>query len=218
VYDDVLDLWRNTAVGYTPTLSVAYGGISGEQYWYEHDDLWQHERLKSFIPPHILNPRSRRRQKSPLEDYNHIRVAEIARQVVDDGGLVQAGGHGQLNGICTHWEMWSFVQGGMTPMQALQCGTLNGAKYLGLDGDIGSLEAGKLADILVMQLGSDPTARIRDSERVQLTIANGRIFHAKSMTEQNSEHAPEFFWKHVGNGISYPVPIATGCSCGRSTN
>jgi len=110
------------------------------------------------------------------------------------------------------------VQGGMTPMQALQCGTLNGAKYLGLDGDIGSLEAGKLADILVMQLGSDPTARIRDSERVQLTIANGRIFHAKSMTEQNSEHAPEFFWKHVGNGISYPVPIATGCSCGRSTN
>ncbi len=218
VYDDVMDLWRGTSVGYTPTLSVAYGGISGEQFWYEHDDLWKHERLKTFIPPHILNPRSRRREKSPLEDYNHIRVAEIAKQVVDDGGLVQAGGHGQLNGICTHWEMWSFVQGGMTPTQALQCGTLNGAKYLGLDEDLGSLEAGKLADILVMEAGADPTARIRDSERVHLTIANGRVFDAKSMTEQNSQHSPAFFWNLAGNGISYSMPVSTGCSCGRSQN
>jgi Tol biopolymer transport system component/imidazolonepropionase-like amidohydrolase len=217
-YDDVMDLWRGTNVGYTPTLSVAYGGISGEQFWYEHDDLWKHERLKTVIPPHILNPRSRRRDKSPLEDYNHIRVAEIAKQVVDDGGLVQAGGHGQLNGICTHWEMWSFVQGGMTPLQALECGTLNGAKYIGLDRDIGSLEVGKLADILVLEPGADPTARIRDSERVHLTIANGRVFNAKTMTEQNSQDSPKFFWQQTGNGISYTMPVSTGCSCGRSTN
>ena len=217
-YDDVMDLWRGTSVGYTPTLSVAYGGISGEQFWYEHDDLWKHERLKTVIPPHILNPRSRRRDKSPLEDYNHIRVAEIAKQVVDDGGLVQAGGHGQLNGICTHWEMWSFVQGGMTPLQALECGTLNGAKYIGLDQDIGSLEVGKLADILVLEPGADPTARIRDSERVHLTIANGRVFNAKTMTEQNSQDSPKFFWQQTGNGISYTMPVSTGCSCGRSTN
>jgi Tol biopolymer transport system component/imidazolonepropionase-like amidohydrolase len=218
-YDDVMDLWRNTAVGYTPTLSVAYGGISGEQYWYEHDDLWKHERLKTFIPPHILNPRSRRRAKSPLEDYNHIHVAEIARQIVADGGLVQAGGHGQLNGICTHWEMWSFVQGGMTPLQALRCGTLYGARYLGLDGDLGSLEPGKLADIIIMEPDADPIQRIRDSERIQLTIANGRIFDSKSMTELGGQQdAPAFFWKHVGNGISYRMPVGTGCSCGRSTN
>ena len=217
-YDDVMDLWRNTMVGYTPTLSVAYGGISGEQFWYEHDDLWKHSRLTTFIPPHILNPRSRRREKSPLEDYNHIRVAEIARQVVEEGGLVQAGGHGQLNGICTHWEMWSFVQGGMTPLQALRCGTLNGAKYLGLDGDLGSLEVGKLADILVMEKGADPTRKIRDSEKVHLTIANGRIFEAATMTELNSKSTPDFYWRHAGSGISFPFPLATGCSCGRSTN
>ena len=216
-YDDVMDLWRNTMVGYTPTLSVAYGGISGEQYWYEHDDLWKHARLKTFIPPHILNPRSRRRNKSPLEDYNHIRVAEIAKQVVDDGGLVQAGGHGQLNGICTHWEMWSFVQGGMTPLQSLECGTLNGAKYLGLDGDLGSIEAGKLADILIYESGADPTKSIRDSERVWRTIANGRIFDAKTMQEIDGQQAPYLFWKHVGNGISYPFPTAAGCSCSRAS-
>ena len=163
-----------------------------------------------------MNPRSRRREKSPLEDYNHIRVAEIAQQVVDDGGLVQAGGHGQLNGMCTHWEMWSFVQGGMTPIQALTCGTLHGAKYIGLDQDIGSLETGKLADIIVLEPGADPIKNIRDSERIQFTIANGRIFKSKSMTELTSGRSPDFFWKHVGNGISYPVPIVTSCSCQRS--
>ena len=111
--------------------------------------------------------------------------------------------------------MWSFVQGGMTPMQALQCGTLNGATYIGLNRDLGSLEKGKLADILVMEPGADPTVRIRDSERVQLTIANGRIFESKSMTEQNSQHPPDFFWQYADNGISYPLPFSTGCSCGR---
>ncbi len=214
-YDDVMDLWRGTNVGYTPTLCVAYGGISGEQYWYEVDDLWEHPRLKKFLPPYILNPRSRRRNKSPLEDYNHIRVAEIAKQVVDDGGMVQLGGHGQLNGICTHWELWSFVQGGMTPMQALTSGTLHGAKYLGLDKDLGSLEVGKLADMLVMEPEADPTLDIRDSQKIQYTISNGRMFEAATMNEVGGEAGPDFFWEAEGQGVSFPIPGMPGCGCQR---
>ena len=216
-YDDVMDLWRGTNVGYTPTLGVAYGGISGEYYWYEVDDLWLHPRLQQFIPPHVLVPRSRRREKAPLEDYNHIRVAEIARQVVDQGGLVQAGGHGQLNGICTHWELWSFVQGGMTPMQAIQCGTLNGARYLGLDADLGSLEVGKLADLIVIEAGYDPTQEIRDTERIQYVIANGRVFDARRMNEWGrSEPRRPFYWEHNRHGgIAGPPPNSEGCGCFR---
>ncbi len=218
-YDDVMDLWKNTGVGYTPTLSVAYGGISGEQYWYEVDDLWLHPRLKTFIPPHVLNPRSRRRNKSPREDYNHIRVAEIAKQVVDAGGLVQAGGHGQLSGICTHWEMWSFVQGGMTAMEALRCGTINGATYLGLDGDLGSIESGKLADVIIIQKGSDPTKNIRHSEDIQYVIANGEAFEANRMNRfgSRSPRVP-FYWDGNESGISidFAQAIGVGCSCHRT--
>lgn len=216
-YDDVMDLWRDTQVGYTPTLNVAYGGLSGERYWYEIDDLWLHTRLQTFIPPHVLNPRARRREKSPLEDYNHIKVAEIARQVVEQGGLVQAGGHGQLPGICTHWEMWSFVQGGMTPMQALTCGTLNGAIYLGLDDDLGSIQPGKLADIVVLRKGADPIKRIRDSEKIQYVIANGNVFEADRMNRLGDD-APRkpFFWEHnAGAGILATASEAVGCSCHR---
>lgn len=218
-YKDVMDLWKNTGVGYTPTLSVAYGGISGEQYWYQIDDLWLHPRLKSFIPPDVLNPRSRRRQKSPDEDYNHMRVAKIAKQLVDQGGLVQAGGHGQLNGICTHWEMWSFVQGGMTPLEALTCGTLHGAKYLGLDGDLGSVEAGKLADLIIYQKGADPTRNIRDSEKIDNVIANGEIFEANRMNRFGSrEPRTPFYWHGSESGMTFMPTLehGVGCSCLRS--
>lgn len=216
-YDDVMDLWRSTQVGYTPTLNVAYGGLSGERYWYAIDDLWLHTRLQTFIPPHILNPRARRREKAPLEDYNHIKVAEIARQVIEQGGLVQAGGHGQLPGLCTHWEMWSFVQGGMTPLQALTCGTLNGAKYLGLDQDLGSIEPGKLADLIVLRRGADPTKTIRDTEKIQTVIANGFVFDANRMNRVG-DNAPrgEFFWESGASaGIMATRSEATGCSCHR---
>jgi Tol biopolymer transport system component/imidazolonepropionase-like amidohydrolase len=216
-YDDVFDLWRGTGVGYTPTLCVAYGGISGERYWYDVDELWLHPRLNRFLPPFKLHPQSHRRQKAPLEDYNHIRVAEIAKGVVEDGGLVQAGGHGQLNGIDTHWELWSFVQGGMTPMQALECGTIKGAKYLGLDNDIGSLEVGKLADLIVIERGFDPTSDIRHSEKVDMVMINGRVFHAATMEEVGGKQAvtPTFFFS---NGASTGSPVMSrlrGCECCR---
>ena len=216
-YDDVMDLWRGTGVGYTPTLNVAYGGISGEQYWYQIDDLWLHPRLQTFIPPYVLNPRARRRQKSPDEDYNHIKVAEIARQVVEQGGLVQAGGHGQLNGICTHWEMWSFVQGGMTPMQALTCGTINGAKYLGLDGDLGSVEVGKLADLVIFSSGADPSENIRETEQIQHVVANGEIYEANRMNRFGStEPRRPFYWQSNGAGttlLQNSIEHGIGCSC-----
>ena len=218
-YQDVMDLWKNTGVGYTPTLSVAYGGISGEQYWYQIEDLWRHPRLQTFIPPHVLNPRSRRRQKSPDEDYNHMVVAEITKQIVDQGGLVQAGGHGQLNGVCTHWEMWSFVQGGMTAAEALLCGTLNGAKYLGLDADLGSLETGKLADLIIYQTGADPSVRIRDSEKIQYVIANGEIFEADRMNRFGSRQPrPPFYWDGSESGMTFMTNLehGIGCSCLRS--
>ena len=216
-YDDVMDLWRNTQVGYTPTLCVAYGGISGERYWYEIDDLWLHPRLNQFVPNFVLHPRSRRRQKAPLEDYNHIKVAQIAKQVVQEGGLVQAGGHGQMAGLSTHWELWSFVQGGMSPMESLKCGTLNGAKYLGLDKDLGSLEVGKLADILVMERGFDPSKEIRHTERIETVIANGRIFEAKTMAEIGGQNQPEpkFYFRDGSQGFGTTNPRLPGCDCCR---
>jgi adenine deaminase len=89
-----------------------------------------------------------------------------------------------------------FVQGGMTPHEALRAGTLNGARYVGLDRDIGSLEIGKLADIAII-LG-DPLTDIRVSETVAYTVINGRIFDAATMAELgNHPRPPARLWWQI---------------------
>lgn len=220
IYKDIEDLWRDTNVGYTPTLSVAYGGLSGEYYWYDVDEVWKNDRVNSFVPPHVVHPRSRRRETAPKEDYNHIKVAGITKKVIDLGGIVCAGGHGQLNGLCTHWEMWSFVQGGMTPFEALRSGTLHGAMYIGMDHELGTLEPGKLADIIVFEKGADPLANIRDSQHIRYTIANGRVYDAMTMDQvlPVKKQAEPFFWESDDFSMSIMPFAIQGCAgCGYPT-
>ena len=102
-------------------------------------------------------------------------------------------------------------------MQSLRCGTLFGSKYLGLDKDIGSLEVGKLADMIVIEAGADPTKDIRDTEKIEYTIANGRVFKARRMNELGNK-APRqaFYWTRPGyGGVSTSYPRTTSCSCQR---
>ena len=179
IYDDVVGLWSRTEVGYTPTLGVAYGGIWGENFWYVETDVWDDERLNRFVPQDVLDPDARRRMVAPDEEYNHFNTARGAAQLAERGVRVNLGAHGQREGLAAHWELWMLEQGGMTPHQALRCGTLNGARYLGMDADLGSLEKGKLADIIVVD--GDPLANIRESKNVQYTLQGGKVYEADSM-------------------------------------
>ncbi len=184
IYDDVTQLWSQSNVGYTPTLIVAYGGIMGENYWYQHTEVWKNERLMRWVPDFAVDARARRRVMAPEEDYNHIRIAKGAAQLQDAGVSVQLGAHGQREGLGAHWELWMFVQGGMTPLEALRAGTIDGARYLGMEKDLGSLEAGKLADIVVLE--KNPLENIRNSEYVDQVMINGRLFDAGTLQEKIS--------------------------------
>ena len=181
VYDDVIQLWSQSETGYTPTLVVSYGGIWGEHYWYQHTDVWKHPLLSRWVPKEILYPRSIRRTKAPEADYNHFNSARVASRLQDAGVSIQLGAHGQREGLGAHWEIWMFAQGGMTPLEALRAATLDGAKYLGMDKYIGSLEVGKLADLVV--LDSDPLADIYQTDKVNMVMINGRLFDSKTMNE-----------------------------------
>jgi imidazolonepropionase-like amidohydrolase/Tol biopolymer transport system component len=196
LYEDAAQLWSQSETGYTPTLVVAYGGLNGELYWYEHTNVWEHERLLSFVPREIIDARSRRRPMATGDgDYNHIRVAADCKRLSDRGVSIQIGAHGQREGLAAHWEIWMLAQGGMTPHEALRAATLNGARYLGLDADIGSLEAGKLGDLIVID--GNPLEDIRVSEKVDYTMVGGRLYDAASMNEVG--HHPRdrglFYWE-----------------------
>jgi imidazolonepropionase-like amidohydrolase/Tol biopolymer transport system component len=179
IYKDVVELFSKSKSGYTPTLIVAYGGLSGENYWYQTTNVWENQRLLAFTPREAVDARSRRREMAPLDDFNHILTSKGAKQIMDAGGSVQLGAHGQLQGLGAHWELWMLQQGGMSNMEALRAATIDGARYLGMDGDIGSIETGKLADLVV--LDRNPLESIRNSESINMVVLNGRVLDAKTL-------------------------------------
>jgi len=181
VYEDVKQLWSQSQMAYTPTLVVAYGGIWGENYWYDKTDVWLHPRLSKYVPSEFLHSKSMRRPKAPLHHYNHISVAKVAKELQDLGIKVNAGGHGQREGLAMHWEMWMMAQGGMTPLQALRTATISPAQTLGLDDKLGSIDTGKLADLIVVE--GDISQDIRLSDKIRYTMVNGRLYNAETMNE-----------------------------------
>ena len=106
--------------------------------------------------------------------FHHVAISSSARDVMRMGGRVCLGAHGQLQGLGPHWEMWAFVQGGMTPHEALRAATIHPAEALGLDADLGSIAPGKLADFVI--LDSNPLEKIEHSDSVRLVVKNGRAY------------------------------------------
>lgn len=201
-YDDVLQLWSKSATGYTPTFVVAYGGLSGERYWYDRTDVWKNERLMRWSPRSLIEPASIRRLKAPDEHYNHIEVARFAKRLRDRGVPVHIGAHGQREGLAAHWEMWMMVQGGFTPWEALRAGTIDGARYVGLDRDLGSIEPGKLADLAVID--GNPIEDPGRSEFVAFTMLHGRLYDAATMAQvapDRVERRPFFFEREGGDTL-----------------
>ena len=204
IYKDVKTLWNGSKVAYTPTLIVSYGSQSGENFWYDRTNVWENERLLNYTPRHIIDARSRRRTTSEFGDYGHIEVSKAVKQLADGGTKINLGAHGQIQGIGAHWELWMLAQGGMTPLQAIRSATINGAEYLGMGKEIGSLEVGKLADLIIMD--ENPLDDIRNSEKIKQVMINGRLYDAETMNETISREKPRSkFWWQTGRSENFSI-------------
>ncbi|WP_294198809.1 amidohydrolase family protein [uncultured Sphingomonas sp.] len=216
-YNDVLSLWAQTTVGYTPTLVVAYGGPAGDPYWRAHMDVWRHPLLSRHAPPALLAAQNARRVVAPEEDYVDGATAREAKKLADRGIPVSIGAHGQQSGLGAHWELWSFVRGGMTPIEALRAGTIAPATSLGYQKDVGSLEPGKLADLVV--LDADPTADIRNTDKISRVMLGGRLYDAATLNEvaTGTRKRLAYWWETgAGSGADTGAKVTVGHGHGNS--
>ncbi len=195
MYDDVTQFWRQSGAGYTPTLVVTYGGLTAEDYYYQKSEVWKHPILVNFVPPAVLQPRAVRRVMAPEADFRDDDAARAAKILLEAGVLVNTGAHGQREGLATHWEMWSFSRGGFSPMQALAAATINPATYLGMDKDLGSLEPGKLADMVILH--ANPLDDIHHSDKISHVLRGGRVYVAASLAEEHTgeRRVAPFYWQ-----------------------
>ena len=192
IYEDVVELFKASQTTNTPTLVVSYGGPFGENYFYTKEEVHDNPKLKRFLPEDNLDARSRRRGTgaggSPGpegwfldEEYVFPRHAQFVKKLLDGGARAAVGSHGQIQGIGYHWELWAIGSGGLSNHDALRAATILGAEAIGLGADLGSLEAGKLADILVFD--RSPLDSLRHSTSLRYVMKNGRLYEAETLNE-----------------------------------
>ena len=209
LYKDVLQIFAQSGIAETPTLIVNYGGPFGEDYWYEYSEVHDNAKLNHFTPHRILDEKTKRREGWFRKDeYEFPKLAAQMAKLERAGGLVGVGSHGQLQGLGYHWEMWMLASGGMTPMEVLRCATVNGSKIIGRPQDLGSIEPGKLADLVI--LDKSPLDDIHNSNAVHWVMKNGELFEGETLNEvwpEQKKLEPLWFWNYdtpkAGEPLSY---------------
>ncbi len=183
IYKDVAVLTAESGIAYTPTLLVSYGGPFSENYFFAKENPHGDAKLRRFTPHSDLDARTRRRNDGWFMDEEYVfeEHGRGLKQVVDAGGRVGVGSHGQLQGLGYHWELWAMAAGGLTPLQALRAATLHGAEAIGLAKELGSIEAGKLADLVVLR--GNPLESLRNTNTVRYVMKQGRLYDGDTLDE-----------------------------------
>lgn len=186
IYEDVSRFLGGAEAVYSVTFGVG-GGIWNENYWWAESDLFRDDKLLHWMPWRTFIPHARRRPLRPDSDYGFPILAEALKDIMEFGGHGAIGAHGQAHGIGPHWEVW-MAASALGPMGALELASREGAYFLGALEDLGTLEPGKLADLLV--LNSNPLDDIRNTTDIRYVIQGGIVFDADTLDEVWPEVRP----------------------------
>ncbi len=195
LHRDVVEFVARSGTHYTPTLIVAYGGPTMEQYYSTRNKIHDDVKLRRFTPEDVLERWRKGWTYVPDDEQHWIEVSKSAAAIAHAGGLVTLGAHGNRQGLGAQWELWGLQLGGLTNMEALREATIGPARKIGMDRDIGSLEPGKRADFLVFT--ADPLEDIHNIAKLHYTVKNGFVYDAESMTEvwPTRKELGRFFWQ-----------------------
>ena len=193
LYGDATKFFGMAHIDYSPTFIVGGAGPWNEEYFFQRSTLWKDPKLARWTPWLELIPHTRRVTERPETDYSFPLISQGLADIIANGGHGAIGGHGQQHGIGTQWEVW-MAASALGPMGALEVASLDGAWFLGMQKDLGSIETGKLADLLI--LNSNPLADIHNTMDIQSVIKGGILFDGTTLDELWPEKKPfgEPYW------------------------
>ncbi len=210
LYNDVIQMFAKSGIAETPTLIVNYGGPFGEEYWFQNSEVHDNAKLNHFMPHRVIDQRTKRRPGWFRKDeYEFPKLAAQMAKLARAGGLVGVGSHGEMQGIGYHWELWMLASGGMTPLEVIRCATVNGSKIIGRPADLGSIEPGKLADLVIMD--KSPLDDIHNTNTIHWVMKNGELFEGDTLNQvwpEQKKLEPLWFWNNYdvpksGEPLSY---------------
>lgn len=191
---DLVELVAKSGVYYDPTYIIGYGGPASENFYFETTNIHDAPKVRHFVPHNVVDAKTTRITWYRPEEYAYSDFAKSANEIVKAGGKVCVGGHGEFQGLSFHWELWSLQSGGMSNLEALRAATLNGAEAMGHAQDLGSIEAGKLADLVV--LDKDPLQDIHNTTSIHYVMKNGELFEGETLNQiwPKQKIAGPFWW------------------------
>lgn len=184
-YEDMIQIITQSKMIITPTLALSGG------YWstiIKDTSMFDTPQFRQLYPAYyragMIETAQQMKSQPTAVVLNYANAGKVAKRLLDSGARITSGTDSPIMpyGTSLHVELWSYVESGFTPFQALQTSMINAAKSLNVDKDLGTLEVGKIANISIVE--GNPLQEIHDAQRVRYVLVNGKVYSLEELLKQ----------------------------------